>query len=710
MYLANFVSAIPTESNEPQHPTYIVTSRGPKFICEVLLPGGGPVPLRSTIGRLCSKKAIAKRSAAFEACIELRKRLYLDEHLMPTYQKKLPAMRNALLAVSAHKTNQYLMRTKPSLWEHMRGTLPLELWMTILEFPDGLDRRCQPIALLTRSRLPDFPSFSLFLNDGRETKLRSQQLQHPLQLGTTDLQDITGLDSQTGTPKSCNSTPFRREEVVKKLTAFTLRVFKDVFSKTFEEDAASFSYWFAPIMAKSVEITPMRADAAIDWDTVEEVFHNDSYPWKPDTPAKTLVDRFLVDKWDGGRKFYSTAVSDTLRPLDSVPLDAAKAKHNENILGYTVSLWKKAREMAVWNPDQPVIEAEKMLFRRNLLAKPEDKETQVSTKAYLCPEPLTISALRPAIVVSCLTLPAIIHRFESYMIALEACQLTSIPCAPALALEAMTKDSDHTDEHDNPAQINFKRGMGNSYERLEFLGDAFLKTATTVSTFIQNPTGNEFEMHVRRMQLLCNKNLFNVALELKLYEYIRTMSFSRRLWYPEGLKLLHGKGSNKQEEFAVIKHGLAHKTIADVSEALIGAAFMSHDRPGEQWHEQQWENAVHAVTKLTTLSRRDDPETPVHLMEKWDDYRKAYNKPAYQTAISTASQRDLVEKAAREHPYRFKHPSLLRVAFIHPSQPFSEENLPNCECSVAAAPLHSRTSFTNRSNRPEARVPRRQLA
>ena len=69
--------------------------------------------------------------------------------------------------------------------------------------------------------------------------------------------------------------------------------------------------------------------------------------------------------------------------------------------------------------------------------------------------------------------------------------------------------------------------MGKNYERLEFIGDCFLKMATSIALFTQNPDNDEFEYHVKRMLLICNKNLFNTALKLKLYEYIRSQSFSR---------------------------------------------------------------------------------------------------------------------------------------------------------------------------------------
>jgi endoribonuclease Dicer len=78
---------------------------------------------------------------------------------------------------------------------------------------------------------------------------------------------------------------------------------------------------------------------------------------------------------------------------------------------------------------------------------------------------------------------------------------------------------------------------------LEFLGDCFLKMATSLSVFVQQPDENEFEFHVRRMEMLCNKNLMETAVgkkkvisvegteqDLQLYKYIRTESFSRYVY------------------------------------------------------------------------------------------------------------------------------------------------------------------------------------
>lgn len=80
----------------------------------------------------------------------------------------------------------------------------------------------------------------------------------------------------------------------------------------------------------------------------------------------------------------------------------------------------------------------------------------------------------------------------------------------------------------------------------------------------------------------------------------------------------------------------------------------------------------HAARAVTELVCSTD-----HAIEQWDDYFKGYKMPKYQTATSTVTQRDLVEKVEQVHKYSFKYPRILRSAFIHPSYPFAYERVPN---------------------------------
>lgn len=249
--------------------------------------------------------------------------------------------------------------------------------------------------------------------------------------------------------------------------------------------------------------------------------------------------------------------------------------------------------------------------------------------------------------------PAIIHRVDSVLIALDACSLLGLTIKSSLALEAVTKDCDNSGEH-GELPINLQEGMGNNYERLEFLGDSFLKMATTISLFTLIPDSTEFEYHVERMLLVCNKNLFNHAVDRKLQEFIRSKAFERRTWYPE-LKLTKGKAPKTQ-----IKHNLADKSIADVCEALIGAAYVSAD-------EGDFDMAVKSVTQMVKSKN--------HNVEKFSDYYASYKVPAWQSGTGTATYRAAVQHMAEVTGYRFKSAPLLRSSFKHPSYPY--DSIPN---------------------------------
>lgn len=110
-------------------------------------------------------------------------------------------------------------------------------------------------------------------------------------------------------------------------------------------------------------------------------------------------------------------------------------------------------------------------------------------------------------------------------------------------------------------------------------------------------------------------------------------------------------------------------SVADISEALIGAAFLTHNTPGD-WLPEKFDEAVKTVTTVVG--------NPDHIMLRWSDYVKTYEKPTYQTDEASASQLDLARKVEKEHSYHFRYPRLVQSAFTHPSYPSSwEPNVPS---------------------------------
>jgi endoribonuclease Dicer len=374
MVLANFVDSLPRSPDSIPNPEYVITVQNKLFICEVVLPEASPI--RGAVGRPCSTKQVAKCSAAFETCLLLRKGKYLDEWLLPTFTKQLPAMRNALLAVDSKKREEYNMRTKPDMWS--AGSIPDELFVSVLSLdqPECLDRPSQPLALLTRSRLPQLPSFLLHFGAGRKSPVQVTSFAQPLKVNASTLHEIN---------------------------TFTLCIFDDVFSKGYEADEAKMPYFLAPVKSHGSIDQCCDPSEVIAWDVVKSIEDYQSkwgdQPWEnkawQDAPDEYFKDKFIVDPWDGSRKFWSLGVDPRFKPLDPVPANAASRpgarKNNDNIMEYSCSLWAKARARRTFDENQRVIAARLISLRRNLLDEFDTSEVETSKQCWVIMETLKIS-------------------------------------------------------------------------------------------------------------------------------------------------------------------------------------------------------------------------------------------------------------------------------------------------------------------------------
>jgi endoribonuclease Dicer len=141
-----------------------------------------------------------------------------------------------------------------------------------------------------------------------------------------------------------------------------------------------------------------------------------------------------------------------------------------------------------------------------------------------------------------------------------------------------------------------------------------------------------------------------------------------------------------EDDWLKLTHNLGDKSIADVCEAFIGAAFQEHYKDGP-WNPTDWDETVKAVKLFANSSD--------HKMSKWSDYYAAYQKPKYQIAESTAAMLETARKVEERHPYHFKYPRLLRSAFAHPSYPYMYENVPNYQRLVRAPTQITFETYTN---------------
>lgn len=379
--LSNFIASLPHGSEIGPGPEYILTFEGKKFVCEAVLPESSPI--RGAVGKACFTKQVAKCSAAFETCLLLRKGGYLNQWLLPIYTKQLPAMRNALLAVDSKKREAYDMRNKPEMW--LAGSIPKELFLSILSLdkPDCLGRTSQSLVLLTRSPLPDLPSFHLHFGAGENSMVLIKSYTEPLAID---------------------------DFVLHQINVFTLCTFDDVFSKTYESNPDQMPYFLAPMKVDGSISQFSNAREVIAWDVLKIVEdhierYRDKYwedtTWR-DAPDEFFEDKFIVDPWDGSRKLWSVGVSRKFKPSDPVPSNAAPRhgprKNNNNIMEYSCSLWAKARARRTFDMEQRVIDARYISLRRNLLDEFDASEFEAPKQCWVILEPMKISPVRYAFV------------------------------------------------------------------------------------------------------------------------------------------------------------------------------------------------------------------------------------------------------------------------------------------------------------------------
>lgn len=603
----------------------------------VRLPVSEQCKLRGCRGEWKTNKQLAKRSAAWACCYLLRKHQKLDENLDSVFRKLKPDNLNARLAVSAKKS-KYDMLVKPISWEFQLKIIPSKLFATILRFrPEcHLKHDLSPIVVLTRLSLPTIPTFTAYMEDNIPTQVDSECVTTALALSKDELQQ---------------------------LTVFTLDgVFLDIFNKKYAIEPEKMSYWLAP-MKRLVTLNLKSLRDLVDFPAMAQA-QEERVKWKADSDPSIWTDKFICDPMNGRFHYFLGKVVPGAKITDPVPDYVPKIaqKSRQNIIDFSDSVWtaskKRVPAESKYDFNQPVFSAEYVGTRRNFL---DPESTQDLTPCLIAPQPLEIARISPDFAASCLLWPALIHRIESYMLALELFNHLELPGIPAdLALEALTKDADNEFE-ERQTHTGGTRGMGKNYERLEFIGDSLLKMTTTMTVFNRTACDEE-GMHCRRMEIICNQNLFNVATsdDLQLFRYARTLGFDRGTWYPEFLTLLSGRGAQKIPQPVLHPrktHDLGMKTIADISEAIIGAAITaSNHLPLDK---NRFDLGIKAITKLV---RSED-----HDVNSWSDIAFQYKVPDWSLQTNDPIANDRARMVAAKTGYQFKHARLLRSAFTHSS-------------------------------------------
>ena len=184
-----------------------------------------------------------------------------------------------------------------------------------------------------------------------------------------------------------------------------------------------------------------------------------------------------------------------------------------------------------------------------------NRSPKIGAATYLPLNTCTVDNLPFAYSQLALYIPSIMHHVENTLITENLCSnlLASIGFQDRyLVTTAITA----------PAACE-----GYDYQQLEFLGDCCLKLYTSINLMALHSNWHEGYLSHQKDHIVSNRSLAVAAQKTGLDQYIITKSFTGHKWRP-----LYNDDFMK--DGLVETRQLSTKTLADVVEALIGAAFL----------------------------------------------------------------------------------------------------------------------------------------
>ena len=157
-------------------------------------------------------------------------------------------------------------------------------------------------------------------------------------------------------------------------------------------------------------------------------------------------------------------------------------------------------------------------------------------------------------------IPSIMHHVEKTLLTERMCTSILAPLefsGPTVVLPAICCPAAR--EHCN-------------YQRLEFFGDSILKLLTSLALMADHQTWHEGYLSRAKDHIVSNVRLASSARKTSLDNYILTTSFTGKKWKPL-TNIALGRPQKTQER------EISTKSLADVVEAVIGAAFVDGGFP-----------------------------------------------------------------------------------------------------------------------------------
>ena len=210
----------------------------------------------------------------------------------------------------------------------------------------------------------------------------------------------------------------------------------------------------------------------------------------------------------------------------------------------------------------PFLAVSKLSKRTDFLHPLVDNEDpkQARVAQYLAPNTCTVDNLPYTYSQCAMYIPCIMHHVEIALLTEHLCDNLLSPV--------------HFEDHHlvTTAITTSSACEAYDYQSLEFMGDSCLKLYATMNLMAMHLNWHEGYLTHKKAYIVSNGRLALAAQQTGLDQYITTKAFTGYKWKPlYNEDLLHTQPAKARE--------MSTKTLADVTEALLGAAFVDGGYP-----------------------------------------------------------------------------------------------------------------------------------
>ncbi|KAM6579905.1 hypothetical protein CsatA_003679 [Cannabis sativa] len=657
--LHQYCSKLPHDEYFDPKPKFFFLDDLEGTVCHIILPSNAPI--HAIFSAPQSSREAAKKDACLKAVEELHKMGVINDYLLP--MQKNAILEESLLDSSdsdspeddSGQVELHEMLVPAVLKESWHSTeTPFCLHSYYIEFtPNPADRIYKKFGLFVKASLPveaETMELELQLARGRTvmTKL--------IPSGVTEFYEDEIILAEKF-QEMFLKVILEREEFVSQFVPLGTNVISKSGSQTF--------YLLLPVTFHDYENT-----LSIDWKIIRKCLSSPVFR----SPGDTLEKNILAPD-------VSLQLADGRRKISDIENSFAYAIHTKSFYFISHIVHERNGHSPYTNqdtetymehlverfgitlkyPEQPFLLAKPLSCLHNLLCNRKNNDSVSRNQdEFLMDFPpevfqLKIIGFSKDIGSSIFLLPSFMHRLENFLVAIELKNQLSLSFPEASevtshrVLEALTTEK---------CQECF------SLERLEVLGDAFLKFVVGRSVFILHGTLDEGQLSNKRSNIVNNLNLCKLACKRNLQVYIRDQKFDTSEFFALGRpsptictkekeESIHSQYLNSNStvnktnaiEVRCSKghHWLRKKTVADVVEALVGAFLVDSGFKAAiaflRWIGIQVDFRASQVTDIFRAS------------EKYSTLAAEINSKALESSLG----------------YQFLHRGLLLQAFIHPS-------------------------------------------